>query len=365
MSQASQADENPEYWQEYSNLQRVKHRIIREYLKGWFPKLGSWARRIVYIDTHAGRGRHGTGDLGSPLVALGTFLQHSYRDQILRKSEVRFFFLERDESNTQALQSELDAFTLPRGVSATIIRGNYEAVLSGVVTELRRAKARLAPCFVFVDPYTFRIRYSLVRDLMSFRGVELFVNIRWRELNMDMCNPGMARLLDETFDIFDWRQVMVTGDSDSRLARLLELIRGSVGVEWMTHVQMLAGNRTATHVLAHLTNHEAGRDLMKTVMWKVCPSCDGEFVARKSDDPAQGVLLALEPDLRPVVEIVRQRLSRGPLTWTALREAIRDTSWLEKHLNKVVRDLRRRGKISWVGASFSATANPLLELRIQ
>ena len=51
-------DTNPSYWSEYTNLQHVKHALIREYLKGWFPKLGFWSGRIVYLDTHAGRGRH-------------------------------------------------------------------------------------------------------------------------------------------------------------------------------------------------------------------------------------------------------------------------------------------------------------------
>jgi len=59
-------DNSPTYWDEYSNLQKVKHDLIREYLNGWFPKLGLWSGRIVYFDTHAGRGRHMSGQEGSP-----------------------------------------------------------------------------------------------------------------------------------------------------------------------------------------------------------------------------------------------------------------------------------------------------------
>jgi three-Cys-motif partner protein len=67
---ALSADTNPAYWTEYTNLQKVKHDLIRNYLGGWFPKLGFWAGRVVYFDTHAGRGAYTTGELGSPLVAL-------------------------------------------------------------------------------------------------------------------------------------------------------------------------------------------------------------------------------------------------------------------------------------------------------
>ena len=51
------SDPNPAYWEQYGPFQHVKHELIRCYLNGWYPKLGTWARRVLYVDTHAGRGR--------------------------------------------------------------------------------------------------------------------------------------------------------------------------------------------------------------------------------------------------------------------------------------------------------------------
>jgi three-Cys-motif partner protein len=70
-------DAHPEYWGDYTNLQYVKHKLIREYLNGWFPKLGLWSERINYFDTHAGRGKYRTGEAGSPVVAIDTLLRHN------------------------------------------------------------------------------------------------------------------------------------------------------------------------------------------------------------------------------------------------------------------------------------------------
>src|SRR3954466_8975524 len=114
------ADPNPKYWLEYSNLQRVKHDLIRFYLGGWFPKLGSWAGRVSYFDTHAGRGSYATGELGSPLVALDTLLSHSYKNQLLQKSESRFFFMERDAANAASLKTELKERVLPKRVHVAV-----------------------------------------------------------------------------------------------------------------------------------------------------------------------------------------------------------------------------------------------------
>lgn len=110
-------DPNPGYWEEYGPFQRVKHDLIRCYLNGWFPKLGTWAGRVLYVDTHAGRGRHVSGEPGSPLIALKTFLEHSYRNELLKKSEFRFLLIERDPANLDELGRELAALgTLPNRV---------------------------------------------------------------------------------------------------------------------------------------------------------------------------------------------------------------------------------------------------------
>ena len=56
------SDPNPAYWEQYGPFQHVKHELIRCYLNGWFPKLGTWAGRVLYVHTHAGRGRYVSGD---------------------------------------------------------------------------------------------------------------------------------------------------------------------------------------------------------------------------------------------------------------------------------------------------------------
>src|SRR3954467_15722989 len=103
------SDPNPAYWEQYGPFQHVKHELIRCYLNGWYPKLGFWARRVLYVDTHAGRGKYQTGEDGSPLVALRTLLTHGSRDKMLVASEFNFLFIERDPENVAALGGELAA----------------------------------------------------------------------------------------------------------------------------------------------------------------------------------------------------------------------------------------------------------------
>ncbi len=135
-----ESDASPDYWLEYSNLQHTKHALIREYLGGWFPKLGLWSRRIVYLDTHAGRGVHRAGQSGSPIVALNTLLTHSFRDRILGSSEVRFYFIEHDKANVGVLHEEIAALgKLPPRILVSASHGDCFAELEETLASMDAA----------------------------------------------------------------------------------------------------------------------------------------------------------------------------------------------------------------------------------
>lgn len=323
-------DQRPEYWEEYSNLQHVKHRLIREYLNGWFPKLtlGTWgARRVIYVDTHAGRGKHLGGQLGSPLVALKTLLEHSSRARLLSKAEVRFFFIEHDEQNADALCKELEGYSLPSNVFVNAEVGNCFEILDSIVSTAEQQCRELAPSFVFCDPYGFRVPGSILRRLMRFRRVELFVNIIWRPLDMAIAQarggqtPAMAEMLDSIFDGDGWNGID-SSDVDERAEQCVRLLRIMTASRWATYIRMLGKSKRTGHFLLHLTNHPAGRDLMKESVWKVCP--EGGFYARRTDNPKQQILITPEPDFRPLEDWLREKLASGPKYWKALDDELRE-----------------------------------------
>jgi three-Cys-motif partner protein len=394
------ADPNPEYWSEYSNLQHVKHELIRHYLNGWFPKMTlgpSGCRRLLYIDTHAGRGQHLNGQLGSPLVALTTLLGHQSQDRMLRNAEVRYFFIERDEENVAALKHELTKHTLPMNVFAEAESGDCFEIIEGAVASFEKDGGKMAPGFIFVDPYGFNLPGTLLRRLLEYPRIELFVNVIWRELDMairqvrgegrprpaghanglfdDGMDPGtgaamaqrrgdakssLEQTLGSVFAGDGWRTI-VAEDADARAEQCADLFRQITGARWGTHIRMLDNGRVR-YFLLHLTNHDAGRDLMKECIWKACPG--GGYYASKSDNPRQQVLIQPEPDLRPLRSWVTEQLSAGPKRWQDLAEELRGELWLGKHLNDVIHDMRRDGEIDAGGFTgmFAQSNNPCLSL---
>lgn len=173
----------------------------------------------------------------------------------------------------------------------------------------------------------------------------------------------LAATLKSVFDGDDGKKIDAA-DSDARADQCACLFRTMTGAKWGTHIRMLDNGRIR-YFLLHLTKSHAGRDLMKDCIWKACP--DGGYYASKADDPDQRLLIEPEPDLMPLREWVRQRLSAGPKRWRALTEELREELWLEKHLNEVVRDMRGDDDIhadEFTGR-FTPANNPLLGLRVK
>ncbi|MBN1345292.1 MAG: three-Cys-motif partner protein TcmP [Phycisphaerae bacterium] len=329
MSRNQLVDENPGYWGRYAHAQRTKHALLKTYLDGWFAALRTWAGRIAYVDTHAGRGRRRGGEMGSPLVALRTFLGHPLRGAILRRSEMVFHFIEGDKWNVRTLTKEINGLgRLPRRVHVDIRQGDCFGVLRSWVDETRSNGEDRAPTFVFMDPYGYRMPGSLLGKLMELPRVELLVNVMWRELNMAFSRRscrGMVRVLNSLFRGFPWRKRMISKDFDTRAEQVVDLYRDVAGARWATFVRMRGHTGVARYLLLHLTNHDAARDLMKRCIWQVCPR-SGYYV-RKPHRSAKYFSFRPKPDLTPVRQWVVERLSSKKARWRDLLEDARREIW--------------------------------------
>lgn len=358
---------NLKYWDDYSNLQDVKQKLIKYYLQGWFPKLafGQLGNKVLYFDTHAGKGEYAQGQLGSPLTALTTLIEHDSRDRLLGKCEVLFYFIEETKENFDALVLNLGKLNLPSNVKVYKDCGNCFQIMNNLVESMKKRNATMAPSFIFIDPFGFKIPGELLKNLLSFRGVELFVNIIWRELDMAMRGEhgkAMEETVSEIFCGEEWRTVVCSEDFNERAEQSVNLLKEKLGAKWGTYIRMRGDNGVTRYLLLHLTNHDSGRDLMKDCIWKVCP--DGGFDARKSDSIYQYQLITPEPNLKELELWVIDKLSKRSMRWKELVEELRFELWRSPHLTKVLGKMRAEKRISateFVGR-FVQSANPLFTL---
>lgn len=354
-------DEHPEYWQEYTNLQHVKHALLHRYLGGWFPILSRWRGRVVYVDCHAGRGLHAGGQKGSPLVALETLITHHHLPNIIRNAEVYFLFIEGDPENKAELETHLRKNPLPEKIKVEVVCENYETVIQSSINHLRTNNLEMAPAFVFVDPYGFSLSMKLLAQLKAFERCELFVNFMWRYVDMAIANPSQEANMERLFGTPEWRNLRDIEDPQERCEAAIQLFQRGLGARYVTWIKMLGENRAIKYVLIHATNHPKGRELMKDAIWSVSP--EGSFVARVADNPQQEFLIQLEPDLTPLTDWLWHKYRGHAVRCQEIENELVSTIYLPKHFHKVARTLRDNNEVEFTDyqGRFSFGQNPIID----
>ena len=347
------------YWADYDGLQNAKHQLLRSYLGGWFPILASWQGRVMYIDCHAGRGRHLTGHEGSPILALRLLLEHTLRARILSSTEVHFYFFEVNEHNYTQLCQELGAFgALPKNVFVNPQHGDYETHLREAIEELRTKGRRMAPSFAFIDPYGFTISMDLLNQLLDFPACELLINFMYRYIDMAIHQPVQAANMDSLFGCRDWQALIGIQDPATRATETIALFSRQLSAKYVTHMNMIGENNVLKYALIHATNHEKGREVMKQAVWSVTP--DGTFTAHERNTPDQLVLIVPEPDLKKLKNSLQSTFASRKVQMAEVDQWLLSQLYLPKHLHQVLRELRDDGLVEFGGyqGRFAFNKNP-------
>jgi three-Cys-motif partner protein len=349
------------YWAEYDGLQYAKHQLLKAYLGGWFPILSSWRGRVLYIDCHAGRGRHKTGHEGSPILALKRLRDHKNRRRILKNTEAHFFFFEIDQTNYDLLCQELDEVKpLPTNIFVHPLHTDYEKHLRKAISELRSEKKQLATTFAFVDPYGFSISMDFLNEILSFSTTELLINFMYRFIDMAITHDDQTENMNALFGNKDWKDLRNIKDYSGRSQATIDLFTNQLQAQYVTRMFMRSENGTLKYVLVHATNHPKGRRLMKESMWKVSP--DGTFTASERSHPDQLVLIEPEPDLKPLKDAIWDEFAGSSIEVECLYEWLLNRSYLRKHLHEILRGYRNNGIIEAHGyeGRFAFSKNPLI-----
>ena len=360
-----------DHFEKYGNLQRVKHELIRRYVNGWLPKLatGNFGNsKVIYFDTHAGRGRFKTGEKGSPIVALTAIRDHKCLPDV--KGEIYCAFIEKDDANVKALEKEIELLgELPENVKVFVSHGDSFELLTEICDKLDKDGSNLAPSLIFCDPFTFDIDLEVLVRLMKHRSVEVFVNVIWRFMSLGLAHAfkgseAWSQKFDKIFGGNQWRELQNFESSDGKVGKCAEIIKDRFAAKHHTFIKMLAGNNSTTYFLLHLTNHDKGKIEMKNAIWAVCP--EGGYFASQKDNLSQPLLIEPEPDLSNLYNwIVETLLESGGCRWHDLSNKLIDEIWLDKHLRKVLSQMRKQDEViaTEFSGMFCKGNNPFLSMK--
>lgn len=289
---------------------RGKHLVLRSYLDAWLPILGSWKKRLLFIDGFAGPGEYEGGEEGSPQIAMRALGEHTARKPI--GAEVGFLFIEEDEGRAKHLVEVVERWKakLPAGSQAAVITGQFDDTMTEVLDNIDEQRRRLAPAFVMIDPFGVSgTPMSVVQRVMKNPQCEVYVSLMYEALNRFKGTKEFPGNLDALFGCGDWRGCVDIEDPEERrkcFYNLYERQLRAAGARYVVHFDLYKGHRLIYSIF-FATRHELGCDRMKAAIWKIVPEGGYEFRGTHADQ----LTLGLEPDFEPLRRQLQAKFGDG------------------------------------------------------
>lgn len=322
----------------------AKHEILRRYLAAWFPILGTYHGRIVYIDGFAGPGRYSKGEPGSPLIALDV----AANQRRATAGELVFWFIEERDDRLEHLKQELAKLTLPSRFKVTADSGRFHEKCGSVLASIEGDGKQLAPTFAFIDPFGFSgIPFDLIARLLRQERCEAFITFMVDAINRFLEHPE-DKVVQHIVAAFGGDDaIRIAKGSGDRIAQLRGLYQAKLtaAAKYVRYFEMRDRNDRPQYYLFFATNNALGHLKMKEAMWKVDPY--GEFRFSDATNPDQMVLFESDPT-EVLASTIRNRFrGKGSVTGSEVRAFVEDdTPYLKKHMTAALKREEQNGHLA-------------------
>jgi len=325
-----------------------KHLVLKNYLNAWFPILGKYNGRILFIDGFAGPGEYRYGEKGSPLIALNTYMEHRARNRM--SAEVYFIFIEKEKRRFDHLKSLIEPLisTLPENCKTEIINDKFDGTMNEIMDLLDEQEKKLAPSFVMVDPFGVSgTPMEVIERILRNPKSEVFISFQYDSINRFSKKEEFEPHLNELFGCNEWKNGAEIEDGKERRTfyyNLYERKLRDVGANYVIHFDLFKKKRLIYSIFFG-TKHILGSDRMKQAIWQVSPFGDFAFRGVHADQ----LTLGLEnPDLGPLKDaIIQHFVDTG---WIYIEDVDNfvssdATDYHSGQYKKVLKDLEKNDKI--------------------
>lgn len=317
----------------------AKHAILRKYLDAWLPIISRWNGRVVYIDGFAGPGEYVGGKEGSPVIAIKAVIEHKLKIQMT--AEFMFIFVEADKERCEYLQAKLKSIKISSNLKYECICGKFEDAVKKLLNQLNEQKTRLAPSFVFIDPFGYSgIPFSLIKRIMENPNCEVFITFMYEEINRFAQDTKSDKILDETFGTDKWRDVRKETDPNKRCYYLHDLYKNQLqheaGIKFVRSFKMINNMNRTDYFLFFGTNELTGLKKMKEAMWRVDETGSFQF-SDATYDPNQAFLFELEPNYVKLKNIILKNFKGKAVSVEELENYIlTETPFTQNHYKRAI-----------------------------
>jgi three-Cys-motif partner protein len=325
-----------------------KHLVLKEYLNGWFPILGRWNSRIVFIDGFSGPGEYGGGEKGSPIVALESIEKHKSSGN-LGSTEVVCLFIEGRRDRADHLRTLLDGRSNLEGIKIGVRDGTFENNMSEMLDYIGEQNLRMAPAFVMIDPFGVKgSPMALIGRILANAKSECFISFMYEPIRRWHSQPEFEPHLTELFGTENWKQCLSMDEAEGKKRFLHALFKDNLkarGARYVVNFELWKGQRHI-YTIYFATGHEKGCNLMKQAIWKVVQNDSFQF---RGHNQQQLVLFGPDVDTAPLAAQLKQKFGSTPTPVETIERFVMtdETVFHTGHLRqKTLQPLEKAGRIA-------------------
>lgn len=323
---------------------KAKHAILSEYLKAWFPILGKYNGKVVYIDGFAGPGCYASGEPGSPLLALSIAKDAHLSGKIL------FLFTEEDTKRVKNLKNEIEKISWPETFDILPPEARcFADKLSEILSDLKENNLRPAPIFAFIDPFGIKdVPFALIHELLSYERCEVFINFMVESANRWIRHPKAdVRCHVHTLLGTDMTDEIINAEDRIKALRDLYEAQLKTAAKFVLSFEMRNKKDRTQYYLFFASNNRMGHIKMKESMWKIDEKGDFSFSAATYKDQSLFKDFDLNEKIRSLQsDIFDHFKGQSNVSCLSILSYVEEnTIFIEKHMKEALRRGEDEAKI--------------------
>ena len=325
---------------------KVKHMILKEYLKAWFPILGHTHDEIIYLDGFAGPGKYKKGEPGSPVIAIQTAIEHP---SIHKFGTIRFIFIEEEKIYGECLKKELKQKfrNLQPNIVYEVEIGNFSEVLPKKLDEIKKRIKQVTPILAFIDPFGYSdTPADSIDKLLENDKCEILLTFMTQFINRFVEMKQYESIFNKLFGKNAWEEVKAIKEDENRLNLLTDIYVRQLkekGFIYVRPFKMIDNSRKRLYDLIFVTKNKKGLEKMKESMLKVAQNEEYSF-SDEMDDGQTYILDYMGEQLDKKAEIIFNKFSGKIALYEEIKHFVLiDTPFLLKR--DILKHMEKNGQI--------------------
>ncbi|MBC8527675.1 MAG: three-Cys-motif partner protein TcmP [Candidatus Cloacimonetes bacterium] len=317
---------------EYEEQTKAKHEAFNDYIDKWIKIVGAY-NKLNYIDGFGGIGAYKDRDgkiyYGSPVLVAKTI--QSVTSKLQRA--IKILIIDKNENNIENIKKIFEYEQI--NIEPIFINSDFDRTINHILDNIQS----IAPTFIFIDPFGFKIKMSTIERIMQIEKSEVFLNFMFTRINQFLSDKKKENTFDDLFGNYDWKKCKDL-KGEEREKGLIECYRNQLKKfsKYVYYFKLeFPSKRKTYYYLFHLTNHYLGCAIMKSSFAKFHY---GRVEYRGMRDNQLGLFESKDVRINELMDYLKNKYRGYQKSFQQIiEEQIDETEYLESHFRDAIKKM--------------------------